>query len=58
MQRTKYRKGDKVECNGNKEAVVIGYYDNDMVEVRVWNGSRHVGDVVVDEEELRLITND
>ena len=49
----KFKAGDKVECNGNKQARVIGYYSTRMVEVRLWDGFRHVGDVCVDEVDLK-----
>lgn len=51
----KFKRGDKVECNGNKEAHILGYYMNGMVEVRLYSGFRHVGDVCVDEKYVNLI---
>ena len=44
--------GDKVICNGNNDAYVLGYYTDKMVEVRLWSGSRHVGDTCVHENDL------
>ena len=49
----KFVPGDKVECNGNKQGRVIGYYSTMMVEVRLWDGLRHVGDVCVPETDLK-----
>lgn len=49
---TKFKRGDKVLCNGNPDGRVLGYYSERMVEVRLWDGLRHVGDVCVDEREL------
>lgn len=49
----KYKQGDKVECNGNKEGRIIRNYGGSMWEVRLWDGLRHVGDVCVDERDIR-----
>ena len=49
----KYQPGDKVECNGNPDGTVIRYYSTAMVEVRLWDGSRHVGDVCVPECDIK-----
>lgn len=59
-----FKRGDKVECNGNKEAVVLDLYDSGtylgqtwaMYNVRLWQGFRHVGDVCVGGGELKLIS--
>jgi hypothetical protein len=48
-----WKRGDKVECNGNREAVVQDWYDGNMYVVRLWSGFRHVGDVCVDGTELK-----
>ena len=48
----KFKTGDKVICNGNNDAYVLGYYTDKMVEVRLWSGSRHVGDTCVHENDL------
>lgn len=47
-----WKRGDKVECNGNKEAVVLDPYGDGMYTVRLWDGLRHVGDVCVGGSEL------
>jgi uncharacterized protein YodC (DUF2158 family) len=52
----KFKPGDKVVCNGNPQGRVIGYYSTRMVEVRLWDGFRHVGDVCVDETELQPLS--
>ena len=49
----KFQRGQKVECNGNKDGTVIGYYSNGMVEVRLWDGNRMVGVVCVDESRVK-----
>lgn len=54
----KFKPGDKVICNGNPEGRVIGYYSEGMVEVRLWNGSRLIGSVVVPECDVQLITQE
>ncbi len=54
-QAKKFKRGDKVECNGNKQASVLDYYFENMVNVRLWDGFRHVGDVCVDEVDLKPI---
>lgn len=51
----KFKAGDKVECNGNKEGRVIGYYSTAMVEVRLWSNGRHVGDVCVAERDIKSL---
>ena len=53
----KYKRGDKVTCNGNNEAIVLGYYDIEhrILEVRLWDGMRHIGDTAIGEDE---VTND
>jgi hypothetical protein len=40
--------GQQVTVNGNREAQTLSY-DNelDMWNVRMWSGTRHVGDIVV-----------
>ena len=48
----RFKRGNKVMVNGNKQARILGYYDGNMVEVRLWNGFRHVGDVCVDQNEI------
>ena len=49
----KFQRGQKVECNGNKDGTVIGYYRNGMVEVRLWDGDRLVGEVCVSESDVK-----
>jgi hypothetical protein len=56
--KTKFERGDKVLCNGNPNGRVLGYYSCRMVEVRLWDGLRHVGDVCVDEVDLVKIEAD
>lgn len=48
----KFKIGDKVICNENNDAYVLGYYADKIVEVRLWSGSRHIGDVCVSESSL------
>jgi hypothetical protein len=48
----KFTRGQQVTCNGNTEAVVQDYYMAGMVNVRLWQGMRHVGDVCVPESDL------
>lgn len=49
-----WKAGDKVICNGNPDGTVIGPArgTHDMYEVRLWDGSRLVGEVVVSGSEL------
>ena len=49
-----FKRGDKVTCNGNTEGVVLGYYSDGMIEVRLWQGSRLVGDVCTPVEDVTL----
>lgn len=52
-----FKTGDKVICNGNDESIVLDYYTDKMVNVRIWSGQRHVGDVCVHEDDLTLRPN-
>ena len=51
----KFKTGDQVICNGNRESYVLDYYTDDIVTVRLWSGQRHVGDTYAHEDELILI---
>lgn len=51
---SKFVSGQRVTCNGNTQARVIGYYSETMINVRLWSGYRHVGDVCVSEHGLTL----
>lgn len=57
MNERKFKRGDKVWCNGNPEGTVIGYpyVDSNMVDVRLWQGTRLVGDVCVDESDVKFL---
>lgn len=48
-----FKVGDKVKCNGNPEGVIVGLYHG-MYIVRLWSGSRLVGEVVVSGRDLNL----
>ena len=50
---TNFKAGDKVECNGNPNGRVLGYYSEGMIEVRLWDGLRHIGDVCVPVGDVR-----
>jgi len=55
---TKFNRGDKVECNGNKDAIIQQVCGGDldgMYIVRLFSGSRVVGDVCVGASEVRKI---
>ena len=58
IKNAKFKTGDKVTCNGNNDAYVLRYYTEEMVEVRLWNGSRHVGDVCISESGLKEVSNE
>jgi hypothetical protein len=52
---TKFNRGDKVECNGNKDAIVQQSCIGDlagMYIVRLFSGFRVVGDVCVGASEI------
>lgn len=57
MKTRKFKRGDKVICNGNSDATIIGYpyEDSNIVEVRLWSGTRLVGDVAVDEADVQKL---
>lgn len=46
-----YKRGDKVKCNGNPNGVVQEV-NGTLIDVRLWIGLRHVGDVTVGKTEL------
>ena len=45
--------GDRVEVNGNKEARLLNQYSDGMWNVRLWQGTRHVGDVCVPTSDIK-----
>ncbi len=49
-----YEPGSKVSVNGNNEGVVLSY-DSElgMYNVRLWDGTRHVGDITVSGDRLQ-----
>lgn len=47
----KYHVGQRVTCNGNSEAVILSC-DDGTYTVRLFSGPRHVGDVIVCEDEI------
>ena len=51
----KFKAGQKVECNGNKEGRIIRKYTEKMWNVRLWDGLRHIGDVCVSEKYIKPI---
>lgn len=48
-----FKAGDKVEVNGNKEARILRHYAGNIYEVRLWQGTRHVGDICVDIADIK-----
>jgi hypothetical protein len=56
----KFKTGDQVICNGNRESYVLDYYTDDIITVRLWSGQRWVGDVCEHEDDLILqeVAND
>ena len=50
----KFKVNDRVEVNGNKEARILSCFVDNMYKVRLWSNCRHVGDVVVDENDIKL----
>ena len=46
-----YKRSDKVKCNGNPNGVVQEV-NGTHIDVRLWIGLRHVGDVTVGKTEL------
>jgi hypothetical protein len=49
-----YKTGQKVTCNGNPDGTIISQYSKDQYEVRLWSGSRLVGNVVVSKRDLDM----
>ena len=54
MDNNKFKPNDKVEVNGNKEAIILNHYEGNMYSVRLWSGLRHVGDICVDSTDIKL----
>ena len=48
-----YEIGQKVTANGNPEGVILARHSYGY-EVRLWQGFRHVGDVIIGERDLDL----
>lgn len=47
--------GNRVTCNGNPEGIItaiVNYSGSIMYEVRLWSGSRVVGNVCVSEHDI------
>ena len=42
------------DCNGNAQGTIIREYSERMYEVRLMDGCRHVGDVVVSQRDLDI----
>ena len=53
IKKHKFKKGDKVICNSNNNAIVLGYYADNIVEVQLWSKGRYVGITVANESDLR-----
>jgi hypothetical protein len=51
----KFKPYDKVEVNGNKEAIILNHIEGNMYAVRLWSNLRHVGDIQADEGDIKLI---
>ena len=51
----KFKPNDKVEVNGNNQAIILNHIEGDMYEVRLWSGLRHVGDIQADKGDIKLI---
>lgn len=52
---TTFKRGDKVECNGNKDAIVQSHYYENMYVVRLFDGYRVIGTVCVPASDLKLV---
>ena len=52
----KFKAYDKVEVHGNKEAIILNHVERNLYDVRLWSGFRHVGDIIVEEQNIKLIT--
>jgi hypothetical protein len=48
----RFPRGTRVTCNGNPNARVLDPYYDGMVNVRLFDGLRHVGDVCVGYSQL------
>jgi len=48
MDKVKFIPGERVIVNLNTEARILREYCKGMYEVRLWDDSRHVGDICVD----------
>lgn len=51
----KFKPYDKVEVNGNKEAIILNHIEGNMYAVRLWSKKRHVGDIQADKGDIKLI---
>lgn len=53
MNTPKFKPGDRVIVNGNEGAVIIQEYTEGMYNVRLWDDSRHIGDICVDAHDIK-----
>ena len=53
IKKHKFKKGDKVISNINNNAIVLGYYADNIVEVQLWSKGRYFGITVANESDLR-----
>ena len=51
----KFKPNDKVEVNGNNQAIILNHIEGNMYLVRLWSGLRHVGDIQADKGDIKLI---
>jgi len=53
----KFKCGDCVEVNGNQEAIILNYYEENMYEIRLFSGLRHIGDITIHKKYIKRIEN-
>ena len=51
----KFKTNDKVEVNGNNQAIILNHIEGNMYLVRLWSDLRHVGDIQADKGDIKLI---
>jgi len=51
----KFKPNDKVEVNGNNQAIILNHIEGNMYLVRLWSDLRHVGDIQADKGDIKLI---
>jgi hypothetical protein len=57
----RFKRGDNVSVNGNHQARILEErldIGNGVYEVRLWSDHRHVGDIIANEKDISMCSED